>query len=429
MEVLRMEIKDTLRNLLDNITREEKDRNIIDQKNEVAARLGCDPEDISVRLDATATSLARKGVLVDLKITRERFELRLDAEDLGIKASEAGYREFLDEYVRLGRRRLIPVRYLRSIDAVETNARRLLRESSFQTVWGRFVPYQVYSELSRRLEEMGGEYRRLNDRILENYDSIRLFTETKYRDAAREVYRTLQKDAGASVPEDFVENFGFRVMSKFPGRAEIEESCRFQIDLSFVPVTSTMAEMEARMANNVMASAEKAVADEIRQTYHRQVQGFISDLAAQLRSMIYESVSAARDNVEKHGHLPGPSVMSLRQLVQKVQSLNFMEDREVIRQLGELSEILDRESEDRDAEEIMDVLKKIAEANRQVLLSLGQRPRAGRSGVSVEVERQPAVDGRKRRGMAAGSEHIEHEDVAAAGRRRRGGVLSEKMAG
>ncbi|MCL5056732.1 MAG: hypothetical protein M1130_01785, partial [Actinobacteria bacterium] len=141
------------------------------------------------------------------------------------------------------------------------------------------------------------------------------------------------------------------------------------------------------------------------------------------------SVSAARDNVEKHGHLPGPSVMSLRQLVQKVQSLNFMEDREVIRQLGELSEILDRESEDRDAEEIMGVLKKIAEDNRQVLLSLGQRPRTGRGGVSVEVERQPAVDGRKRRGMAAGNEHIEHEDMAAAGRRRRGEVLSEKMAG
>ncbi|MCL6477498.1 MAG: hypothetical protein K6T65_03705 [Peptococcaceae bacterium] len=424
-----MEIRETLRDLLDNITREESDRNIVDQKNEVAARLGCDPEDIRVRLDATATSLARKGVLVDLKIARERFELRLDAEDLGIKASDPGYREFLDEYVRLGRRRLIPVRYLRSLDAVETGARRLLRESSFQTAWGRFVPYQVYGELRRRLEEMSDEYRRLNGRILENYDSIRLSTEMKYREAAREVYRTLHKDAGAGVPEDFTANFVFRVMSKFPGRAEIEESCRFEIDLSFVPVTSTMAEMESRMASKVMAGAEKAVADEIRQTYHRQVQGFISGLAAQLRSMIYEAVSAAGDNVQKHGHLPGPSVMSLRQLVQKVQQLNFMEDREVIRHLGELSEILDRESEDRDAEEIVGVLKKIAEENRQVLLSLGHRPRAGRGAVSVDADPQPAVDGRKRRGMTGDNEGVEYESIAVSGRRRRGDVMTEKMAG
>ncbi|MCL5781713.1 MAG: hypothetical protein M1119_12725, partial [Firmicutes bacterium] len=219
------------------------------------------------------------------------------------------------------------------------------------------------------------------------------------------------------------------VMSKFPGRVEIEESCRFEIDLSFVPVTSTMAEMEARMASNVMASAEKAVADEIRQTYHRQVEGFISGLAAQLRSMIYEAVSAARENVQKHGHLPGPSVMSLRQLVQKVQSLNFMEDREVIGQLGELSEILDRESEDRDAEEIVGVLKKIAEENRQVLLSLGHKPRAGRGGVSVDVDRQQAMDGRKRRGVASDNEDFEYGDMAAPGRRRRGDLIPDKMAG
>jgi len=424
-----MEIKETLRELLDNITREESDRNTGDQKNEIAARLGCGPEDIRVRLDATATRLARNGVLVDLKIARERFELRLDAEDLGIKASEPGYREFLDEYIRLGRRRLIPVKYLRNLDAVETNARRLLRESSFQTVWGRFVPFQVYSELRRRLDEMGEEYRRLNERILDNYDSIRFSTETRYRDAAREVYRTFQKDPGASVPEDFVENFIFRVMSRFPGREEIRESCRYEIDLSFVPVTFTMARTEARMASKVAASVEKAVAEEIRQTYNRQVQGFISDLAAQLRSMIYEAVSAARDNVQKHGHLPGPSVMSLRQLVQKVQQLNFMEDREVIRQLGELSEILDRGSGDRDEEEIVKVLKKIAEENRQVLLSLGHKPRTGRGGVNMGVDPQPAVDGRKRRGMTSDSEDVEYENIAVSGRRRRADIMPAKIAG
>jgi len=64
-------------------------------------------------------------------------------------------------------------------------------------------------------------------------------------------------------------------------------------------------------------------------------------------------------------------VASLRQLVSKVQSLNFMEDRKVIQQIGDLSEMLDKESDDRDAGKTLALLKKIAEENRQILLSLG----------------------------------------------------------
>lgn len=194
-----MSIKDIMNELLKNIAQEEGDKNIIDQRNEIAARLGCDPDDIRVRMDATATQLARKGILVELKIARERFELQLDAEDLGIEAKDE-YRDFLDEYVKLGRRRLIPVSYLRNLDAIEVRARRLLKESSFNTAWGHFVPYQVYDELRRRLEGLRADYKRLHDRILEDYDSIRTSTYMKYREAAQEVYRTLQKDPYARFP-------------------------------------------------------------------------------------------------------------------------------------------------------------------------------------------------------------------------------------
>jgi len=421
-------IKKIMSDLLKNIAQEEGEKNIDDQKNEIAQRLGCDPDDIRVRMDATATKLARKGILVDLKIRRERFELSLDAEDIGIEAKD-DYQDFLNEYVRLGRRRLIPVSYLKNLDALEVKARRLLKESSFYTAWGYFVPYQVYEELRRRLEEYKDDYKRLHDRILDDYDSIRTSTYMKYREAAQEVYRTLKKDPYVGVPEEFVENFVFRVMNAFPTVEEIEVSHKFEINLSFVPVTSMMTEMESRMANAVMAKAENAVAEEIRQSYTRHVEGFISDLAAQLRSMIFEVVSAAQDNVKKHGHLPGPSVNSLRQLVSKVQSLNFMEDRVVIQQLGELSDMLDKESGDRDAGETMDLLKKIAEENRQVLLSLGHKPRAARSRVSMETEQQMVAGGRKRRGVATYENTGNTEIAVESGRRRRGGALMETMAG
>lgn len=421
-----MDIRNIMDDLLKNIAQEEGDKSIVEQKNEIANRLGCDPDDIRVRMDATATKLARKGILVELKIARERFELLLGAEDLGIEAETDDYREFMNEYIKLGRRRLIPLSYLKNLDAVETRARRLLKESSFNTAWGYFVPYQVYNELRRKLEEIKAEYKSFHDNIIADYDSIRTSTYMKYREAAQEVYRTLQKDSDAWVPDDFVENFVFRVMNAFPSIEEIEGSYKFEINLSFVPVTTTMAEMETRMANAVMAKAENAVAQEIRQSYTRHVEGFISDLAAQLRSMIYETVSSAHDTLKSHGHLPGPSVNSLRQLVSKVQALNFMEDRVVIQQLGELSGMLDQESKDRDAGETMDLLKKIAEENRQVLLSLGHKPRASRGRVTMENDKPMVAGGRKRRGMVVTEEHKKAPVVG--GRRRRGGAPIQTMA-
>lgn len=422
-----MDIKNIMNDLLKNIAQEEGDKSVSEQKNEIADRLGCDPEDIRVRMDATATKLARKGILVDLKIARERFELQLDAADIGIEAKDE-YREFLDEYIRLGRRRLIPVSYLKNLDALETRTRRLLKESSFDTAWGHFVPYQVYDELRRGLEELKVEYKRLHDRILDDYDSIRTSTYIRYREAAQEVYRTLQKDPNARVPEDFVEHFVFRVMNAFPTVEDIEASYKFEINLSFVPVTTTMAEMETRMANAVMARAENAVAEEIRQSYTRHVEGFISDMAAQLRSMIFEAVSVAHESVKRHGHLPGPSVNSLRQLVSKVQALNFMEDRVVIQQLGDLSGMLDKESKDRDAGMTMDLLKEIAEENRQVLLSLGHKPRATRGRVIMETEQQMVTGGRKRRGAVI-TDSDEHKEMPVeGGRRRRDGVPMQTMA-
>lgn len=422
-----MDIRNIMNDLLKNIAQEEGDLSIVEQKNEIAARLGCDPEDIRVRMDATASKLARKGVLVDLKISRERFELQLDAEDLGIEARD-DYREFLEEYIKLGRRRLIPVSYLRNLDALETKARRLLKESSFKTAWGHFVPYQVYDELRRRLEEMKVDYRMLHEKVIADYESIRTSTYVKYREAAQEVYRTLRKNPDARVPEDFVENFVFRVMKAFPTVEEVETSYKFEINLSFVPVTTTMMEMETRMANAIQAKAESAVAEEIRQSYSRHVEGFISDLAAQLRAMIFEAVSAAHENVKKHGHLPGPSVASLRQLVSKVQSLNFMEDREVIQQLDELSGILDKGSDDRDADETTALLKKIAEENRQVLLSLGHKPRAARGRVSLDNEQQMVAGARKRRGVVISEDAEPNEMPTQGSRRRRDGVPLQTMA-
>jgi len=98
-----------------------------------------------------------------------------------------------------------------------------------------------------------------------------------------------------------------------------------------------------------------------------------------------------------------------------------MEDREVIQQLGELSDMLDKESDDRDAGETMALLKRITEENRQMLLSLGQKPRAARGRAIIEMDKDQVVGGRKPRSTTV-VENIQDEAVAFGGGRRRRGV-------
>jgi hypothetical protein len=409
--IQKKDLKEALNELLENIKLSESETSDIErQRSKVASRLGVHSDDVEVRLDITATKLAREGVLVDMHIARERFEKQLSAEDLGLDADSDEYKDFLAQYINLGRKRLIPALYLRKLSALETRARRLLRGYSFQTAWGHFVPYKVYDDIKNGLAEIEREYRKVYDEILERYDSIRFSTYMEYRKAAVEVYRTLKKDPDCPVPEEFIDSFANRVMNHFPEKRAIADSYRFEVNLSFIPVTSTMLEMEAHMAEaRVKLETQQKIAEQVKETYRRQVKNFVSDLAVHLRTMIFEAVSAARENLLKHGNLPGPSVRSLRLIVEKVKELNFMNDRQVLQYVKELTDMLVRSAEGREKGDISDLLQKIAEDNRRVLLALGHEPRAVRN-----------------RGKII-NEDLKEMENAPVGRRTRRGSIHENM--
>jgi hypothetical protein len=272
------------------------------------------------------------------------------------------------------------------------------------------VPEEVHDDIKNGLAEIEREYRKVYDEILERYDSIRFSTYMEYRKAAVEVYRTLKKDPDCPVPEEFIDSFANRVMNHFPEKRAIADSYRFEVNLSFIPVTSTMLEMEAHMAEaRVKLETQQKIAEQVKETYRRQVKNFVSDLAVHLRTMIFEAVSAARENLLKHGNLPGPSVRSLRLIVEKVKELNFMNDCQVLQYVKELTDMLERSAEGREKGDISDLLQKIAEDNRRVLLALGHEPRAVRN-----------------RGKII-NEDLKEMENAPVGRRTRRGSIHENM--
>jgi hypothetical protein len=96
-------------------------------------------------------------------------------------------------------------------------------------------------------------------------------------------------------------------------------------------------------------------------------------------------------------------------IVEKVKELNFMNDCQVLQYVKELTDMLERSAEGREKGDISDLLQKIAEDNRRVLLALGHEPRAVRN-----------------RGKII-NEDLKEMENAPVGRRTRRGSIHENM--
>src|SRR6266536_3841863 len=113
--------------------------------------------------------LIRDGVLVRLHIRRCRFSTRLVLEDIGVRVEDDTVREKLSKWLILGEKRLLPVAYMKSLSRIESSARYALKERSFRTELGAFVPSSAYITWRDTTESLKEQYLALRDDILANH--------------------------------------------------------------------------------------------------------------------------------------------------------------------------------------------------------------------------------------------------------------------
>jgi len=92
-------------------------------------------------------SLMRQGVIVELHVRRWRAKSRLTLDDLGLPATDAA--DYSD-LMKLGEKSLLPSKYIKKADNIESQARQLLDSCSYETFWGRFMPCTSMSNGKQR---------------------------------------------------------------------------------------------------------------------------------------------------------------------------------------------------------------------------------------------------------------------------------------
>lgn len=398
-------------------------------KQDVASQTGGDT--VYIQKDLLATGLSREGYLITPHIGRTRFSVKLQPEDIGLDPKNPAHGEFIDRYLALGSKLLLPASILRDLDQIEGRIRRTVEDRyGIPTCMGTFVPYKNIEKMKAEVEELKREYFTLRDKIVDNYETLREETEAAYRKFAPEVFRLLKK----SPTDEDIKKFVQSVMSHFPTKEQVHASFYVKLDVGVVMTTAFLAEQETRLRlarereqkykeelalierqltedSRVQAererqrllvereiaktkimeerSKQKAIQEAIaqaREEYLPQMEQVFADLAGAVHGIVYDTLTRVTEAIKTNGSLRPADTRSLNSLLEKIRSLAFTPDPDVERWLLKIESIVETPAQKRNMEDVREALDGIREQAAKVILALGRAPRTLRGADLPDIE-------------------------------------------
>jgi hypothetical protein len=238
----------------------------------------------------------KDGVLVALHVSKWSGAKKLDPSDLGLTPDQ------VPEFMRLGKKLLIPEEERNRFTQIENNARNALERDSFAFPVGaaRFVPRARLLEVDAKLKAYQGEYDAAVNSFLDRYHLIRdemLERYSEHRDKLEPFY-----PASHQVRRHFA--FGWMV---------------FEIG-------------ETNLREGETAEAYERFKADLRE----QFDSFLQDAVIDLRFQVQETCLRVAERVAKGDIINGQSVKSLNHIIEKFMNLNFIGDKKISDQLDDL---------------------------------------------------------------------------------------------
>jgi hypothetical protein len=238
----------------------------------------------------------KDGVLVALHVSKWSGAKKLDPSDLGLTPDQ------VPEFMRLGKKLLIPEEERNRFTQIENNARNALERDSFAFPVGaaRFVPRARLLEVDAKLKAYQGEYDAAVNSFLDRYHLI--------RDEMLERY---------SEHRDKLEPF-------YPAAHQVRRY------FAFGWVVFEIGDITLKHGETVEAY-ERFKAD-----LREQFDSFLQDAVIDLRFQVQETCLRVAERVAKGDLINGNSVKSLTHIIDKFMNLNFIGDKKISDQLDDL---------------------------------------------------------------------------------------------
>ena len=344
---------------------------------EISKMVDLKPEEIMEFIDDWAIPLMTKGIIVKLNIKRWRGRSKIGPEELGIEKDNEEWEVFSDEYINYGSKVLLPKRIIRRMNNIENLARRNIKEYSFDTVWGPFIPCSVFDEWKIKNEEIRLRYYAEAESIYDEYDEIIKEVIDSYKKFAQETYRKLKINIDYEEYEkDFILNIEREILSKENFWDTIEYTSLYY----YIPLPSQIKEeiYDAEQIEKKIeeSESEKKMRDIVRQEATRKkteyIDHFLDATVGKIREMILEIIGDVKVgvNIERNEFSADKNRKKLLGMIEKIRILDFYNDSEIRDSLDKLQLDLEKEKNYRSNEEIYNSLEELENVAKSGIIKL-----------------------------------------------------------
>jgi len=346
------------------------------------------------------TTLAARGRLATLNIGRPRATVPLTLfvdevtkkrtsdevlPDLGVTTRNDKQRKSVDDYIKVGYKVLLPPRFERAWRSIETGARRtLLKDASetgtgyiyaFRTPYGPFIPIDNLAKWEEKIGEYKRRYMAVKNDLLSTYPAVRKEVIENFTNIARMTYTNLQKEDPALLrgiaQSAFVERYLTAVRTFIPSTQEIESDTTFVWSLREIPLPEedrkqAIADASLRPEEKERIKALNRAVEVVLQASKADLQQFEIDVNQQLLSVVYNTSAMATRYLSSDGTIPPKMSLMLDKLIDQVNGLNAMDNKDVVKWATSLRDAIQglRESTASEKESAYDDLKAAVTAAR-----------------------------------------------------------------
>ena len=337
--------------------------------------------DIEQLKDNWAMALMSKGVIVKLSLNMWRGNVLLTSEDLGLRFVDEDMTDFAKKYLQFGTKKVLPPAIATQFRIVERKARTNLKDHSFDTTWGRFVPFTAFSQWHEINDAHRQDFLDVIKGVSANYEEIVLSVKNDYKNLARDVWARLYPDDTAGPTPSYTEDFVNRVIEKIPEREELIKTFNFNTTYLSIPVPTLVEDNLDKAANMAIerkdkihrAAVERNAREEIAQDYVQRknelIDGFLSATVYSMRENISSLCDAVITSVGQRadGSLTRLHIKRIHNLINSVNVLNFYDDEEIKSLMIDLRAEIDKFKGERNDDIVVSKLKKLVDVTTKEL--------------------------------------------------------------
>lgn len=289
-----------------------------------------------------ALSMMEKGVIVKLSVCRWRAISQIVAGDLGLKLTKEAF-GFMDKYINLGYEKLIPPEYDREISKLDALSKRCLDKYSFNTAWGRFVPYTAFTQWHNENKELKLLYLEAGKQLVDNYPELIKVISEEYQKLAMHVWEKLYPNQGKPTAP-FVTEFVSKILNKIPPPEKI--ACSFQHESSYLPIPlpqfirdNFLQQNDNLAETELEIESKKIIHNEYNLKQQYLINSFVKNTVNELRRKAITVCEPALTRLNSDQNtLSKPQRDNIRKLLKYISILNFYNDSKLITLLTEVKQ-------------------------------------------------------------------------------------------